>query len=136
MEATPKPAAAPAVMKSPMSAHEMRFVPRATVQDYRDRLYHGKPELNYKGIPYRKPKRVERMHAADRLAVMPSRPISDTDLEEAARWFHGLNGRLPRTCFYPGNGLKFGRIFNLEGLGMLSVDIIPGGDTCQEFRFE
>ncbi len=43
-----------------MDSHGMKFVPREVITDYRDRLYHGKPELNYKGIPYRQPKSVEK----------------------------------------------------------------------------
>ncbi len=118
-------AKAPAVMRTGMDAHNLKFVPREVIQDYRDRLYHGKPELNYKGIPYRQPKRIERANAGDRLAVMGRQPVQDWILKELAEEFFRLEGRLPAACTYPGVGNRRWRGVSLKDAGQVLLELIP-----------
>lgn len=112
-------------MKTGMDSHGLHFVPRATLQDYKDRLYHGKPELNYKGIPYRQPKRIERMHAGDRLAVMGRQPVQDYELKGLAQEFFDRTGLIPTHCYYSGSDTRRWRGVNLEGAGQVLLELAP-----------
>lgn len=122
--AAPAPSA-PAVIKTGMDAHGMKFVPREVIQDYRDRLYHGKPEFNYKGIPYRQPKRVEKANVGDRLAVCGRQPVPDYLLKELAEEYFRLEGRLPTACTYPGVGCRRYRGLTIPGAGPVLLELLP-----------
>lgn len=120
-----KPSGAPAVIKTGMDAHGMKFVPREVISDYKDRLYHGKPELNYKGIPYRQPKRIERANAGDRLAVCGRQPVQDWELRHLVDQYYLEFGEKPNTCIYPGTGARRYRGLNFEHAGQLLIELIP-----------
>ncbi len=120
------PVAAPAVMRTGMDSHGMKFVPREVITDYRDRLYHGKPELNHKGIPYRQPKRIERANVADRMAVFPRQPISDSLIKDLAEDHFCRTGRIPTAITYAGAGAKYARGLSVPGVGLVFVDLVIG----------
>lgn len=124
--------AAPAVMRTGMDSHGMKFVPREVITDYRDRLYHGKTEYNHKGIPYRTPRRVEKANAGDRLAVFPRQPLSDSTIRDMAEEHFRQTGRKPTAITYAGAGVKYARGLSVSGVGLVFVDLVSGPEGDYE----
>jgi hypothetical protein len=109
-------------------------VPRKVIENHRDVLYHGKPQLNHKGIPYRQPKRIERMHAADRLAVHGKQPVPDWMLVGLAQAFYERHGRAPSTCRYPGpHRGRFYRGLTVPGVGCVGFDLVGDGEQAEAY---
>jgi hypothetical protein len=112
------------IAKDPLGKHEAKFIPREVVQDYKDRLYHGKPEFNHKGIPYRpvNPSKIHRLHT---VAIMPAQPVTDWLLRELAEDFFRQHGRLPAACTFPGVGNRRWRGLTVPGAGQVLLELIP-----------
>lgn len=125
------PASAPATLRSGMDGHGLKFVPRSVIQDYRDRLYHGKPELNYKGIPYRQPKRVERANPGDRVCVTGRQPVSDSLIVDLVEDHFERTGRKATAITYPSVGGKYARGLTVPRVGLVFVDLV--GDPASEY---
>lgn len=115
----------PGIIEGPASSHGMHFVERAQLQENRDVYYHDKPQLNFAGIAYRKPKKVIELHTAGRVGAPP---LSDAELFNLAKAFHHRTGDRPRFVKYPGEGPEEFRGLTVEGLGYLGLRLIPGGD--------
>lgn len=132
-----KPAApaAPAIMRTGLDTHAARFLPRKAMENHRDVLYHGKPQLNYKGIPYRQPKRIERLHAGDRLAVHGKQPVPDWMLVALAQDYHARTGNFPpKTCRYPApHKGTFCRGLTVPGVGLIMFDLVGDGQGTEAY---
>jgi hypothetical protein len=125
------PASAPATLRSGMDGHGLKFVPRSTIQDYKDRLYHGKPELNYKGIAYRQPKRIERANPGDRICVTGRPPVGDSLIKDLVADHFERTGRKATAITYPGVGGKYARGLTVPQVGLVFVDLIA--DSASQY---
>lgn len=121
---TPAAPASPAIIRGPMDKHEMKFVPRQQVTDYRDHLYHDKPQYNHKGIPYRpvNKAKIQRVHT---LGLMPVQPVSDREIKDLTREYFERTGKRARYCVYPGFGPKRYRGITVPGMGQMLFDLRP-----------
>jgi hypothetical protein len=128
--AAPAPVRAPAVIRGPMDKHESHFTPRKQIQDYKDRLYHGKPEYNYQGIAYRppNPNKIERLHT---VALMPKQPVSDGEISELVWHFVQAHGIKPTICTYPGVGNRRWRGLTVPDVGQVLLELVPNPDCTQ-----
>lgn len=114
----------PGIVQGPGAAHNLHFVDRATLRDYRETYYHDRPQLNHAGIPYRKPKKVIELHTAGRL---PAAALSESELVNLALAFHKRTGQRPKVIHYPGEGPEEFRGLTVDGLGYLGLRLLPGG---------
>jgi hypothetical protein len=120
----------PCIIHGPSTAHGLHFVDRKQLTDYQDVLYEDKPQLNFMGIEYRKPKRVIRIHTA---GDQPKTQLSASTIEEAlAAWFDANPGKKPKQVTYPGIGAREFRGFTLEPYGYVGIMLVAGGEACEE----
>lgn len=118
---------APTIIHGPRGNHGMHFADRQVLASYQDHLYHDKPQLNFLGIPYRKPKRVIRLHTAG------DQPSERLALEEILlQWLEGHPGERPSLVQVPGEGLDEFQGFTLDGYGYLGVSVVFVGDAVAE----
>jgi hypothetical protein len=102
----------------------MHFADRAAMKESRDVYYHDKPQKNFAGVEYRKPKKVIELHTAGRL---PACPLSESELINLAISYHHRTGQRPRVIRYPGEGPEEFRGLTVRGLGYLGLRLLPGG---------
>ena len=126
------PVSAPAIIRGPMDKHESHFTPRHLITDYRDRLYHGKPEYNHKGIQYRPPdpNKIQRLHT---VALMPKQPVGDSLLRELAEEYLLRTEKKPTRCVFPGVGNRRWRGISLPGAGPVLIELVPREGDFQAF---
>lgn len=103
----------------------MKFADRGAMRESRDVYYHDKPQYNFAGIPYRKPKKVIEIHTAGRL---PGCALSESELINLVLAFYQRTGQRPSRITYPGEGPAEFRGLTIQGLGYIGLRLLPGGE--------
>jgi hypothetical protein len=114
----------PQIIHGPGAGHNMHFADREALRESRDVYYHDKPQKNFAGITYRKPKKVIELHTAGRL---PACPLAESELVNLVLAFHERTGQRPREVRYPGEGPAEFRGLTVAGLGYIGLRLLPGG---------
>jgi hypothetical protein len=113
------------IIHGPGGAHGMHFADRGAMRETRDVYYHDKPQYNFAGVPYRKPKTVIELHTAGRL---PGLTLSESELINLVLAFYRRTGQKPREIKYPGEGPAEFRGLTVHGLGYIGLRLLPGGE--------
>jgi (2Fe-2S) ferredoxin len=116
----------PFVAQSPTGAHGLHFTPAAASAKVRDHLYHGRPEINYRGMERPPPKKVIKLHT---LGDAPPEEMSDHAVAEYVADYMAKENRKPTRMIYPGVGVSRFLGLTIPGLGYVGLNLEPREDA-------